>query len=75
MTKSGAAFADVLKSAQQKGFAEADPTLDIDGTDTAHKLTILAGLAFGCRIEMKDISIEGIQGVEIEDIRNAQEMG
>lgn len=75
MTQSGAAFDDVLKAAQQKGFAEADPTLDIDGTDTAHKLAILAGLAFGCRIEMKDINIEGIQTVQIEDIRNAQEMG
>ena len=75
MTQSGAAFDDVLKAAQQKGFAESDPTLDIDGTDTAHKLAILAGLAFGCRIEMKDINIEGIQNVQIEDIRNAQEMG
>ena len=75
MTHCGAAFEDVLKAAQQKGFAEADPTLDINGTDTAHKLAILAGLAFGCRIEMKDIFIEGIEGIEIEDIRNAQEMG
>ncbi len=75
MTQGGAAFNDVLKSAQDKGFAEADPTLDINGTDTAHKLTILAGLAFGCRIEMKDIHIDGIECIEIEDIRNAQEMG
>lgn len=75
MTQSGAAFEDVLKAAQRKGFAEADPTLDIDGTDTAHKLAILAGLAFGCRIDMKDISIEGIQEVQIEDIRNAKELG
>jgi homoserine dehydrogenase len=75
MTQSGAAFGDVLKAAQKKGFAESDPTLDIDGTDTAHKLAILAGLAFGCRIEMKDINVEGIQDVQIEDIRNAQEMG
>ena len=75
MTQSGAAFDDVLKAAQQKGFAESDPTLDIDGTDTAHKLAILAALAFGCRIEMKDINIEGIQEIQIDDIRNAQEMG
>ncbi len=75
MTGSGAAFDDVLKAAQQKGFAEADPTLDIDGTDTAHKLAILAALAFGCRVEMEDISIEGIQNVQIEDIRYAREMG
>ncbi len=75
MTQSGAAFDDVLKEAQRKGFAEADPTLDINGTDTAHKLAILGGLAFGCRIEMKDISIEGIQNIQIEDIRNAKELG
>ncbi|NLW84578.1 MAG: homoserine dehydrogenase [Phycisphaerae bacterium] len=75
MTRSGTAFADVLKAAQDKGFAEADPTLDIDGTDTAHKLALLAGLAFGCRIEMKDIHIDGIQDVQIDDIRNGQEMG
>ena len=75
MTHDGVAFEEVLKSAQQKGFAEADPTLDINGTDTAHKLAILAGLAFGCRIEMKDIYIEGIQEIRIEDIRNAKEMG
>jgi len=75
MTHDGVAFEEVLKSAQQKGFAEADPTLDINGTDTAHKLAILAGLAFGCRIEMKDIYIEGIQEIRTEDIRNAKEMG
>ena len=75
MTQKNAAFADVLKAAQQKGFAEADPALDINGTDTAHKLAILAALAFGCRIEMKDIHVDGIEGVEIDDIRNAKEMG
>jgi homoserine dehydrogenase len=75
MTRSGTAFDVMLKAAQQKGFAEADPTLDINGTDTAHKLAILAGLAFGCRIEMKDVYIEGIDGIDITDIRNAKEMG
>ena len=75
MTRSGTSFDAMLKAAQQKGFAEADPTLDINGTDTAHKLAILAGLAFGCRIEMKDVYIEGIDGIDITDIRNAKEMG
>jgi homoserine dehydrogenase len=75
MTQHGAAFSDVLKDAQNKGFAEADPTLDINGMDTAHKLVILAGLAFNCKIGMKDVYVEGIENVDIADIRNAQEMG
>lgn len=75
MTQHGAAFSDVLKEAQEKGFAEADPTLDINGMDTAHKLAILAGLAFNCKIGMNDIYVEGIENVDIADIRNAMEMG
>ncbi|MHC4881413.1 MAG: homoserine dehydrogenase [Planctomycetota bacterium] len=75
MTQHGSAFSDVLKEAQDKGFAEADPTLDINGMDTAHKLAILAGLAFNCKIGMKDISVEGIENVDIADVRNALEMG
>lgn len=75
MTRNQAPFEQTLRAAQQKGFAEADPTLDINGTDTAHKLAILAGLAFGCRIEMNDIFVEGIDGLDIEDIRYAKELG
>jgi homoserine dehydrogenase len=75
MTQKGLDFPTALAQAQQKGYAEADPTLDINGTDTAHKLTILASLAFGYQFSMKDITIEGIESVQIEDIRNAQEMG
>ncbi len=75
MTQKGLEFPTALKQAQKKGYAEADPTLDINGTDTAHKLAILAGLAFGYQFTMQDIQIEGIESVHIEDIRNAQEMG
>jgi homoserine dehydrogenase len=75
MTQKGLDFPTALSQAQQKGYAEADPTLDINGTDAAHKLAILAGLAFGYQFSMKDISIEGIDSIQIEDIRNAQEMG
>jgi len=75
MTQHGAAFSDVLKEAQDKGFAEADPTLDINGMDTAHKLAILGGLAFNCEIGIKDIYVEGIENVDIADIRDALEMG
>ncbi|MCK5173466.1 MAG: homoserine dehydrogenase, partial [Planctomycetes bacterium] len=75
MTANGTSFDEVLKAAQEKGYAEADPTLDINGEDSAHKLAILASLAFGYDIALEDISIEGIEDVSIEDINYAQEMG
>jgi homoserine dehydrogenase len=75
MTSCGTPFEDALKEAQARGFAEADPTLDINGTDTAHKLAILAGLAFHCRIGMEDIYVEGIDNIDSVDIRSALEMG
>ena len=75
MTSNGADFSNVLKEAQAKGFAEADPTLDINGGDTAHKLVILAGLAFNCMPKMEDVYIEGIENIDIIDIRSALEMG
>jgi homoserine dehydrogenase len=75
MTSKGADFADALAQAQQKGYAEADPTLDISGGDSAHKLAILASIAFGCQIEMKDIYVEGIQLVSKDDVRFGGEMG
>ncbi|MHC4999079.1 MAG: homoserine dehydrogenase, partial [Planctomycetota bacterium] len=65
MTRHGSQFADVLKEAQAKGFAEADPTLDINGGDTAHKLVILGGLAFNCALGMDDVYMEGIEDVDI----------
>lgn len=75
MTADGSEFADALKAAQDKGYAEADPTLDIGGGDSAHKLAILAWLAFGCKINYDDIYIEGIEKVNIDDIRYGEEMG
>ena len=75
MTSKGESFADALGQAQEKGFAEADPTLDINGGDSAHKLAILASIAFGCEINMEDIFIEGIESVSKDDIRYGGEMG
>ena len=68
-------FSAALAQAQEKGYAEADPTLDINGADSAHKLAILGSLAFGCKIDYSDIYIEGIENVNINDIRYGREMG
>lgn len=75
MGSEGRSFADVLKEAQDLGYAEADPTFDVGGFDTAHKLAILASLAFGMEVNVKEIAIEGITGITSDDIRNASEMG
>jgi homoserine dehydrogenase len=75
MADSGVEFTDALREAQAKGFAEADPTLDIDGYDAAQKLKILAELAFNGRLETKDIPVEGIGTVTAEDVRFAREIG
>ncbi|MGE3871899.1 MAG: homoserine dehydrogenase [Parvibaculaceae bacterium] len=75
MAEEGRSFADVLKEAQQLGYAEADPTFDIGGFDTSHKLAILASLAFGSQVNVAAIDIEGIEAVTLADIRNAGEMG
>ncbi|HYL80166.1 MAG TPA: homoserine dehydrogenase [Candidatus Acidoferrum sp.] len=75
MTESGQAFGDVLAEAQAKGYAEADPTLDVGGLDAAHKLQILASLAYGGYIQFGDIYIEGIQKIEAVDIAFARELG
>ena len=64
-----------LKEAQRLGYAEADPTFDIGGFDTAHKLAILATLAFGTEIDADAISIEGIERVTLADLRAADELG
>ena len=68
-------FGIALKQAQQKGFAEADPTLDINGGDSAHKLTILASIAFGYEIKLEDIYVEGIESISKDDLRFGGEMG
>ena len=75
MTETGQAFASTLAEAQAKGYAEADPTLDVGGIDAAHKLQILASLAYGGYIRFADIYIEGIQMVEAVDIAFARELG
>jgi len=75
MTKEGADFALVLKKAQELGYAEADPTFDIEGIDTAHKLSILLSLCFGTWIEFKDIHTEGICSISALDINFAREFG
>jgi len=75
MTLKDEDFAEALAQAQQKGYAEADPTLDISGLDSAHKLAILASIAFGYEINLEDISIEGIEHISIKDIRYGREMG
>lgn len=75
MTQEGADFGDVLQSAQQLGYAEPDPTFDIEGTDTAHKLAVLASLCFGTRIDFNAIYTEGITGISGIDIRFAEQFG
>ncbi len=75
MTDEGVPFAEVLKDAQDKGFAEADPTYDIEGIDTAHKLAILMMMSYGMKISLDDISIEGITRIEPVDIQFAKEFG
>ncbi|MDD3619410.1 MAG: homoserine dehydrogenase [Desulfobulbaceae bacterium] len=75
MTDEGAPFADVLKDAQAHGFAEADPTYDIEGMDTAHKLAILISIAYGMNISLSDITTEGITRIEPIDIQFAHEFG
>jgi len=68
-------FADVLAEAQEKGYAEADPTFDIGGFDTAHKLALLTSLAFGTRVAFDQIDVEGIQSITQADIEAADELG
>lgn len=75
MEEKGAAFADVLGEAQRLGYAEADPTFDIDGIDAAHKLAILASLAFGSEIDFASVRTTGIRAVAATDIAHAAELG
>ena len=75
MREKGREFADVLKEAQVLGYAEADPTFDVEGIDAAHKLTILASIAFGIPLQFEKAYTEGISGITIEDIRYADELG
>src|SRR5207344_290631 len=75
MRDKGLPFATVLKEAQKKGYAEADPTFDIEGVDAAHKLTILSALAFGIPMQFPKAYTEGVSKLTQEDIRYAEELG
>ncbi|WP_281978369.1 homoserine dehydrogenase [Pseudorhizobium flavum] len=75
MEKEGLSFQDCLTEAQRLGYAEADPTFDIEGNDTAHKLAILTTLAFGTQIAADEIYQEGISNISIEDIEAAADLG
>jgi homoserine dehydrogenase len=75
MTEDGVEFEDALREAQAKGFAEADPTLDIDGHDAAQKLTILTELAFSTHVGADAVQVEGIRGLAADDVQAARELG
>jgi homoserine dehydrogenase len=75
MEDSGRDFADVLAEAQARGFAEADPTFDIEGIDAGHKLAILAAIAFGAKLDFAHVSCEGIARVRAADIARARDLG
>jgi len=68
-------FADVLAEAQKLGYAEADPTMDVDGHDAAHKLAILTSVAFGCPVDLKAVHVEGIRHISAMDIEYAITLG
>ena len=75
MRDKGLSFESVLKEAQRLGYAEADPTFDIEGVDAAHKLTIMSAIAFGIPMQFDKAHIEGISKLQAEDIRYAEQLG
>ena len=75
MTECGADYDEVLKEAQEKGYAEADPTADVEGLDAARKAAILASLAFNTRVQLDDVSVEGITKITPTDIEYAKTLG
>jgi homoserine dehydrogenase len=75
MRDKGLAFADVLKEAQRLGYAEADPTFDIEGVDAAHKATLMSAIAFGIPIQFDKAHVEGISKLEAADIKYAEQLG
>ncbi len=75
MRRTGAAFATVLQEAQARGYAEADPTFDVEGIDAAHKLAIMSAIAFGVPMQFDKAYTEGISKLGHEDIRYAEELG
>ncbi|MFT9373639.1 homoserine dehydrogenase [Liquorilactobacillus hordei] len=75
MSQNNMSFADALKSAQELGFAEPDPTNDIEGIDAAYKMIILTQFAFGINIALDDIEVKGINGIDLEDIKQGKSLG
>jgi len=75
MREKGRAFADVLKEAQELGYAEADPTFDVEGIDAAHKLTLLASIAFGIPLQFDKVFTEGISKITAQDVKYAEDLG
>jgi homoserine dehydrogenase len=75
MRDKGRAFNDVLKEAQELGYAEADPTFDVEGIDAAHKLVILASIAFGIPLQFDKAFTEGISAINLQDVAYAEELG
>ncbi|WP_196594329.1 homoserine dehydrogenase [Pectinatus sottacetonis] len=75
MSEENASYEDVLKDAQKKGYAEADPTADVGGLDAARKTAILASIAFNSRVSLDHVSVEGITNITLEDIAYARELG
>ena len=75
MTDEGASFADALREAQRLGFAEADPTADVEGFDAAAKVAIIASIAFGAQVVASDVYREGITGITASDIESAADLG
>src|SRR4029434_730453 len=74
MRDKGSSFAEVLKEAQRLGYAEADPTFDVEGVDAAHKLTIMSAIAFGVPMQFEKVYTEGISKLTGEDIRSREEL-
>ncbi len=75
MTEEGSDFAPVLQEAQDLGYAEADPTFDIEGVDTAHKIALLSALCFGTTVDFEQVYVEGISKITAVDIQFAEQMG
>ena len=75
MVRAGATFADALREAQEKGYAEADPTADVEGIDAGRKICILADLAFGRQVDPAAVPMEGISRLSLDDVRIAQRAG
>ena len=75
MEQEGLSFAECLKDAQRLGYAEANPSFDVDGHDTAQKLAILASLAFGTKVAQSAVHVEGISSIKPEDLRAAEDLG